>query len=167
MLHGPGGHDEGVPAEGFDLDVEDVERMDGLDARDQVGFAHAVQGGHGEAAGVDFAAFLEQGLELLVVLLVAGKAVGANGREAAGVGGHQDGGTVQQDGGVPALAVEAGGGQLVDEADRAFEGDGVHGDEGVLVAFSLVVGPQLGTGIDVDDAVAFGDDGGLYECHSL
>ncbi|MOA36763.1 hypothetical protein D3C78_1583050 [compost metagenome] len=43
----------------------------------------AVQGLQGEAAGVDLAAFLHEGLDLLVHRQVAGESLGAQGREAA------------------------------------------------------------------------------------
>ena len=53
------------------------------------------------------------------------------------------------------FAVQTGGGKLVDQAHGAFEGHGVHGDQSVLIAFSLIIRPQLGAGVHVDNAVAF------------
>jgi hypothetical protein len=71
-----------------------------------------------------------------------GKGLVAERREAA-LHAERDAGAVQQDGGLEALALQARGLQQVDEADRAFEGDGVEGDERFLARFGLNVFEDL------------------------
>ena len=53
------------------LEVEHVERVDRLDAFDQRRFAMAVKRLQGEAAGIDFTAFIHEPLDLIVEVLSA------------------------------------------------------------------------------------------------
>src|SRR5207302_11209526 len=76
----PGVELEGALAPGRERGVEDVEGVEGLDARDQVILAEAVQRSHGEAAGVYVRAFVDERLDLVVDGEVAGERFLADGR---------------------------------------------------------------------------------------
>src|SRR5207247_8509278 len=88
--------------------VEDVKRAEGLDAVDEILLAEAVQRAHGEPAGVDRGALLEQRLDLPVPGQVAREALGADGRVAPVPGRQPRAGAVQDHRHVEALAHQPG-----------------------------------------------------------
>src|SRR6266851_6379928 len=135
----PGVELEGTGAPGGQGGVEDVQRAEGPDPVDEVLLAEPVQGAHGEPAGVDRGALLEQRLDLPVAGQVAGEALGADGRVAAVPRGQQHAGAVQDDRHVEALADQAGRGEQVDQGHRTLERDRVDEDEGLLPG----VGPDV------------------------
>src|SRR6516164_10624254 len=81
--HGPGVELESPGPPRGEGGVQDVERVERLHPVDQVLLAEAVQRAHGEPAGVDRGALLEQGLDLPVPGQVARETLGADGRVAA------------------------------------------------------------------------------------
>ena len=136
----------------LDGEVKDVQRVDGLDAFHHVDLTHAVERSGGEAAGIDVAALIHEGLELLVVGLLAGEGLVAHAGVPAGRCGDEGARSVEHDGGVESLAVDAGAGEQVDEAHRPFERDGVEKDVGSLTFLCLVIRKDLL--FVIDDRVA-------------
>src|SRR5260370_24197990 len=78
----PGVELEGTGSPGGQSGVEDVQRAEGPDPVDQVLLAEPVQGAHGEPAGVDRGALLEQRLDLPGPRQVSGEPLGADCRAA-------------------------------------------------------------------------------------
>ena len=76
--------------------------------------------------------------DLVVEILVTRKRLVAELREAA-LHAERDAGAVKQDRGLEALAHQARGLQQVDEADRAFEGDGVERDQRLFAGLGFHV----------------------------
>jgi hypothetical protein len=130
-----------------DQGVLDVQRVGGDDALNEVLLAGAVQG-QAEAAAVDLAALGDEGLELVVDVVLAGEGGVAGGREATGGQAVERAGAVEVDGGLEALAQGAGGLQDGDEADRGLVGDAVDEGEIGLAVLGLVVGEDLGAAVD-------------------
>src|SRR3954467_13282459 len=107
-LNGPGVELERPVAPGRQRRVEHVERVERLDPVEQEVLREAVQRAAGEAAGIDGAALLDEGAELLVDRHVAGERLVADLREPARAGGHQDAGPVEDQVRLEALADQAG-----------------------------------------------------------
>src|ERR1700712_2040598 len=118
--------------------VEDVEGVDHADALDEGRLAMPVEGLGREPAGIDLAALGHELLQLVVEVQVPREGLIAETREAA-LDAEGDAGAVEQDGGVEALALQAGRLEEVHEADLALEGDGVEGDERLLARLGLHV----------------------------
>src|SRR5215472_7817757 len=137
--HGPGVELEGPCAPRGERRVEHVQRVESLDAVDEVFLAEPVQGAHGEPACVDLRALLEQRLDLPVHRQVAGESLGRDGGVAAMPGREQDSRAVQDDRHVESLANQAGRGEQVDQGYRAFERDRVNEYEGLLTG----IGPDV------------------------
>src|SRR6266496_2032442 len=162
-LEVPGVEDEGPVPPGGESGVQDVARVNGLDALHHVGRAHAVKGRGGEAAGVYLAALVHERLELPVVVHVAGEGLVAHLWEPAGRGRDERAGPEQDDVGVEALAADARCGQEVDNRYGALEGDAMHEDVRLLSWLSLVVLEDLV--LVVDDCLT-GVDTLVHElCH--
>jgi hypothetical protein len=132
--------------------VQHVQRVDGRTPSISERFAVAVQRLQREAACVHLAAFGDELGDLVVEVQVAGEGLVAQ-RGKAALHAQRHAGAVQQDRGLEALALQPRGLQQVDEADRAFEGDGVEGDERLLAGFGLDVGEDLL--FVVDEELAF------------
>src|SRR3954452_14468402 len=94
-LDRPGVQLEGLLAPGGERGVEDVERVEGLDALHQVRLRHPVERARGEAAREYLAALLEERPDLLVDRHVAREGLVQDLGVAAGAGGHQHAGAVQ------------------------------------------------------------------------
>src|SRR5450830_1083247 len=116
QLQRPGIEDERVVAAMQQCQVKHVEWIDRTNARNQRWFAMTVQRLQGKTAGIDLAAFFHELGDLLVEVLMTGKRFVAQGREVA-LDTQGNAGTVQQDRGVEALALQAGGLQQIDETD--------------------------------------------------
>src|SRR5262249_57614531 len=101
---GSGGGVGGRGARGGEGRVEDVPWVERLHAVDKVFLAEPVQGAHGEAAGVDLRALLDERFDLPVPGEVAGEPLGPDGRVTAVPGRQQDSRAVQDDRHVEALA---------------------------------------------------------------
>src|SRR5262245_11435677 len=86
--HGPGVELEGTRPPRGEGRVEDVLWVERLHAVDEVFLAEPVEGAHGEAAGVDRRALLEERFDLPVPREVAGEPLGPDRRVTA-VPGHQ------------------------------------------------------------------------------
>ena len=84
LLDRPGVELEGTGPPRGEGRVEHVERVERLDAGDQVVLAEAVEGAHGEPAGVDRRPFLQQGLDLVVDRQMAGEGLLADRRDSRG-----------------------------------------------------------------------------------
>src|SRR5882724_571316 len=138
-LDRPGVDLEGARPPGGEGRVEYVEGVERLDAVDQVVFPEAVQGAHGEPAGVDRRPFLEEGLDLVVDGQVAGEGLLVHAGVAAGAGAEEHAGPVEHDLDVEALADEAGGRQQVDQRHGALVRNAVDEDEGLLTG----IGPDV------------------------
>lgn len=98
----------------------------------------AVQRLQGKAAGVDFPAFGHKLRQLIGVVLMAWESFGAEGGEPALHAEHHPR-AVQQDGGGETFALQTGGLQHIDEADRTFESDGVERHQRLLPRLGFYV----------------------------
>src|SRR3954470_20187134 len=96
-LDGPGVQLERLVAPRGERGIEDVERMERLDARHEVVLREAIQRAGGEAAGVDVAALLHELADLVVDRHVAREGLVADLREAARPRRHEDAGAVQDE----------------------------------------------------------------------
>src|ERR1041384_3093767 len=108
VLHGPGVELEGLLAPRGQRGVEDVQRMERLDAGHEVRLREPGQRAGREATGVDLAALLHELRDLVVDRHVARERLVADLREAASTRGHEDAGAVQDQARVEALAQDAG-----------------------------------------------------------
>src|SRR3954449_10815851 len=139
----PGVELEGAVAPRRQRRVEHVERVERLDAVEQEVLREAVERAAREAAGVDRTALLDERPELLVDRHVARERLVADLREAAGAGGHEDAGPVEDEVRLEPLAHQARRGEQVDETDRSLVGDRVHERVGGLALLGLDVGKEL------------------------
>src|SRR3954469_25313981 len=139
----PGVELEGAVAPRRQRRVEHVERVERLDAVEQEVLREAVERAAREAAGVDRPALLDERAELLVDRHVARERLVADLGEAAGAGGHQDAGPVEDEVRLEPLAHQARGRQQVDETDRSLVRDRVHERVGGLALLGLDVGKEL------------------------
>src|SRR3954451_25041269 len=139
---------EGAVAPRRQRRVEHVERVERLDAGEQEVLREAVERAAREAAGVDRPALLDERAELLVDRHVAQERLVADLGEAAGAGGHQDAGPVEDEVRLEPLAHQARGRQQVDETDRSLVRDRVHERVGGLALLGLDVGEELLLGVE-------------------
>src|SRR5215213_9687856 len=151
----PGLHDQRTATASCQYRIEHVERVDRLDAFHHVDLAHAIQGSGGEPAGIDVAALVHEGLQLLVVAEGARERLVTDLWVAAGSGCHQRAGTVEHQVGVEALSVDAGCREHVDQPYRALERHRVHEDEGLFPRFRLDVLEDLV--LVIYDRITFAD----------
>ena len=139
-------------------EVEHVERADRPDAFDQGRLAVPVERLKREAAGVDLAAFANELRDLVVEVLSAGKRLVAKLGEAA-LDAKRDARAVKQDRGLEPFPLKPRRLQQIDEADRAFERDGVKGDERLFARLRLDVLEYLLLVIDEEVALLVGRAG--------
>lgn len=132
--------------------VEDVEGIDGDDSGDEGFLGLAVEGLGREAARVDFSAFFHELGEALVDEKVSGEGFFSEGGESA-LEAHGDSGSVEENGRLVAFPLETGCGEGVDDGNRAFESDGVEGDEGFFAGVGLDVFEDFFFVIDEEVAV--------------
>jgi len=106
-LHRPSIQNESVLAAMDQYDVQDIKWTDRADTFDQAGFAVPVQSLQREPAGINFAAFGHEFVDLVGVVLMARKSLVAQARKAA-LNAQRYARPIQQDRGFKALALQAG-----------------------------------------------------------
>src|SRR4051794_30600972 len=127
--------------------VLDVERVRRDDALDEVLLAGTVQR-QAETAAVRLAALGDEGLELVVDVVLTREGRAARGGEAARCEAVQRAGAVEVDRGLEPLAQRAGGLEDGDEADRRLVRDAVDQREVGLAVLGLQVGEHLRPAVD-------------------
>jgi len=145
-------------------EIEDIERMNRPDAWDERGFPVTVKRLKRKTAGVSFSALLHELHELVVEVLLARKCLVAELGKAA-LDSERNARAVKENAGFEAFTEKACSLKEVYEADRAFEGDGVKGDEGLLTRLSLDVREYLL--FIVDEIVTFFVRGKIYCRHEF
>src|ERR1700684_457524 len=119
-------------------EIEHVERVDRPDPLDQRRFTVAVQRLQREPAGLGLAALGHELRYLIVEVLSALEGFIANLRKTA-LHAESDAWAIEQNGGFEAFAEKASRLKQIDEANRAFEGDGVECHKGFFAGLRLDV----------------------------
>src|SRR5262245_61727318 len=156
--HRPGVNHEGVVLAVQENEIEHIERIDRSYSGNKRRLAVTVKRLQRKAARIDLAAFAHELGELIVEVLVARKRFVAEFRKAAlDAEGHA--GSIEEDRGFEALALEAQRLKHVHEANRTFEGDGMKGNEGFLARLGLDVLKHLLFVVDQIVALLMSDRG--------
>src|SRR5260370_3914427 len=136
--HRPGVNHESVVLAVQKNEIEHIERIDRPDSRNKRWLAVTVKRLQRKAARIDLAAFTHELGQLIVEVLVARKGFVAQFRKAA-LDAERHAGSIEEDRGREALALEAQRLKHVHETNRALEGDGVKGNEGLLARLGFDV----------------------------
>ena len=107
-LEGPSVQDEGVVIPVQENDVQNVQGVDGRDARNQCAFTMAVKGLQGKTACIDFAAFFHEFDDLVVEVLMAWKRFISKLWKTT-LNAQCDAWTVEENGSLKAFTLESGG----------------------------------------------------------
>src|SRR5258706_1514710 len=136
--HRPGVNHKSVVPAVQENEIEHIERIDRPDSRNKRWLSVTVKRLQRQAARIDFAALAHELGQLIIEVLVARKGFVAEFRKAA-LDAERHAGSIEEDRGREALALEAQRLKHVYETDRAFEGDGMKGHEGLLARLGFDV----------------------------
>src|SRR5260370_35025310 len=136
--HRPGMNHKGVVPTVQENEIEHIDRIDRPYSGNKRRLAVTVKRLQRKAARIDLAAFAHELGQLIVEVLVTRKGFVAEFRKAA-LDAERHAGSIEEDRGRQALALEAQRLQHVHETNRALEGDGVKGNEGLLARLGFDV----------------------------
>src|SRR6202048_3126503 len=136
--HRPGVNHKGVVLAVQENEIEYIERIDRPDSGNERRLAVTVERLQRKAACIDLAAFAHELGQLIVEVLVTRKGFVTKLWKAA-LNAERHAWPIEKDRGLEALGLQTQRLKHVHEADPAFEGDGVKGDEGFLTRLGLDV----------------------------